>query len=147
MKKVKIREEAIQTRANMIEEGISFRDKLLMLNGKQRDMNMEESEDVEILEGDVRRRKENGVLIVEFSDRIHCLLAKSLKKSIIVKLLGRGISYKILCFKVENMWNPNGGYRVVDCHCISFSSPSASTIFLHSIFTTTKSSSIMNPSN
>ena len=42
MKKVKIREEAIQTRANMIEEGISFRDKLLMLNGKQRDMNMEE---------------------------------------------------------------------------------------------------------
>ena len=71
----------------------------MILNGKQGDMNMEESEDVEILECDGRRRRENGVLIVEFSDRIHCLLAKSLKKSIIVKLLGRGISYNILCLK------------------------------------------------
>ena len=56
---------------------ISFRDKLMTDDEKGKDDIMDEVVDIEILKEDLRTRKENGITMLEFSDSIQILCAKS----------------------------------------------------------------------
>ena len=51
---------------------------------------------------------------MEFSNRVQSLMAQSLRRTVIIRLLGQKIGYKMLCSKLEDLWHPSHGYRVVD---------------------------------
>ena len=103
---------------NQIEDGtpnkMSFKDKLMadaMDFEKEINSHMEE---IEIEDSDMQTRRENGMQVIEFSHRIQCPMAQSLQKTVIVRLLGRPIGYKLLCTKIEELWEPENGFKIID---------------------------------
>ncbi|MBA0607315.1 hypothetical protein Godav_019642, partial [Gossypium davidsonii] len=46
-----------------------------------------------LLEGDVKKSIVNGILAIDFSDRVQKLLVKDMSTSVILKLLGRNIGF------------------------------------------------------
>ena len=69
---------------------------------------------IDLSDDDLRARKENGVPAIDFSDRVKFLMAQSLKRTVIIRLLGKRISYKTLCAKIEDLWRPSHGYKITD---------------------------------
>lgn len=50
-------------------------------------------DNLEFLEGDINRFIVNGIPAIDFSDRIHRILFKETESTVVLKLLGAGISY------------------------------------------------------
>ncbi|KAK8556252.1 hypothetical protein V6N12_002662 [Hibiscus sabdariffa] len=76
----------------------SFKDKLLGSDSTIHSMETEDAfddDDIEILDGDITRSMVDGVISIDFSERIQTLAAKSLDQTIVVKLLGRQIGTKL----------------------------------------------------
>ncbi|XP_017974453.1 PREDICTED: uncharacterized protein LOC108661542 [Theobroma cacao] len=61
---------------------------------------------------------------LEISDKKYEKLVKRWNKSVIVRMLGRPISYRLLCDRIAYMWNPKGKYSIVDldddCFLVKF---------------------------
>ncbi|MBA0574837.1 hypothetical protein Golob_024079 [Gossypium lobatum] len=55
-----------------------------------------------LLEGDVKKSIVNGILAIDFSDRVQKLLVKDMSTSVILKLLGRNIGFTTLQNKGGN---------------------------------------------
>ncbi|KAK9018022.1 hypothetical protein V6N11_001012 [Hibiscus sabdariffa] len=73
-----------------------------------------DDEDVEILEGDVSRSLVDGIISIDFSDRVRSLAEKSLDQTLVVKLLGRRIGYNTLRTKIYEIWKPQQALRLMD---------------------------------
>ncbi|KAL4280959.1 hypothetical protein GQ457_03G040380 [Hibiscus cannabinus] len=73
-----------------------------------------DEEDIEILEGEVLRSVVDGVIHIDFSDRIRDLTIKSLDQTIVIKLLGRRIGYNTLRNKLYDLWKPSQPFRLMD---------------------------------
>ncbi|KAL4388104.1 hypothetical protein GQ457_09G011910 [Hibiscus cannabinus] len=73
-----------------------------------------DEEDFEILEGEVLRSVIDGVIHIDFSDRIQDLAIKSLDKTIVIKLLGWRIGYNTLRNKLYELWKPSQPFRLMD---------------------------------
>ncbi|KAL4378055.1 hypothetical protein GQ457_02G020520 [Hibiscus cannabinus] len=52
-----------------------------------------DEEDIDLNEGDVTRGFVDGLITIDFSDRVHDLAVKSLEQTIVIKILGRRIGY------------------------------------------------------
>ncbi|KAL4347158.1 hypothetical protein GQ457_17G027590 [Hibiscus cannabinus] len=63
-----------------------------------------DEEDIEIEEWEVVRSFLDGLISIDFSERILTLAIKSLDQTMVVKQLGRRIGYTILCNKVYELW-------------------------------------------
>ncbi|KAK8569198.1 hypothetical protein V6N12_007730 [Hibiscus sabdariffa] len=77
----------------------TFKDMLMGSDKVDHSMNFDaisEDDDIEILEGDVKRSMVDGLISIDFSERIQNLAAKSLYNTVVVKLLGRRIGYAAL---------------------------------------------------
>ncbi|KAK9035891.1 hypothetical protein V6N11_077915 [Hibiscus sabdariffa] len=68
----------------------SYKESLMKdsMNGDQADMDFYDDEDIDIQDGDVTRSLIDGLISIEFSDRVQSLAEKSLDQTLVVKLLG-----------------------------------------------------------
>ncbi|XP_039054241.1 uncharacterized protein LOC120196509 [Hibiscus syriacus] len=60
------------------------------------------------------RAKFGQIPSVEFSKKVHERIDHSMRRSIIVRLLGRKIGYKTLLNRIQLLWKPKGRFQVVD---------------------------------
>ncbi|MBA0829566.1 hypothetical protein Goarm_014163 [Gossypium armourianum] len=82
---------------------ISWRDKVLGRGPP----NSGRDEDFELLDGDVVRTMVNGILAISFSERVQQILIRDLVTTVVVKLLGRNLSYIILQNRIHSLWKPS----------------------------------------
>ncbi|KAI9110761.1 hypothetical protein K1719_018199 [Acacia pycnantha] len=101
---------------------VSYRNKLIN-NDKVVDGCWKQTE-VVISKTDYRVAKEGEVPSIEFSNGVRELLAKGMERSLIVKLLGRYITYWDLASRTQFLWQPHGSYKLVDMegnfYCVTF---------------------------
>ncbi|KAJ8753106.1 hypothetical protein K2173_017645 [Erythroxylum novogranatense] len=84
---------------------VSFRDKLLGEGSTHSAaIPLEEEDEIAIGEEDYIATVENGVPSITFSDRINGLLDKRMELCVIIKLLGRRITYNVLSNKLDGLW-------------------------------------------
>ncbi|KAK9043443.1 hypothetical protein V6N11_071787 [Hibiscus sabdariffa] len=93
----------------------SYKDSLLHGSGTSPGNEEFDAEDnIDILEGEVIRSTIDGLISIEFSDRIQKLAAKSLDQTLVIKLLGRRIGYSTLRNKLLDLWKPHHAFRLMD---------------------------------
>ncbi|KAK8530864.1 hypothetical protein V6N12_013364 [Hibiscus sabdariffa] len=73
-----------------------------------------DEEEIEIQEGDVKRSLVDGIISIDFSNRVQSLAEKSLDQTLVVKLLGRRIGYSTLRTKICEIWKPKQAIRLMD---------------------------------
>ena len=93
---------------------VSFRDKLLETRMEMEEEFMGKEEDIDIDIGDVVIEREGFLLAISFSQKVHSQLVKPWQSTVVVKLLGRSIGYKVLCNRLEALWNMSHGFSVLD---------------------------------
>ncbi|KAK5819900.1 hypothetical protein PVK06_024934 [Gossypium arboreum] len=98
---------------------LSWKDKLLggftIDSSLDHTVPIERSEnDFELLEGDVNTTIIDGVPTITFSDRIKNNLFREMKLTVIVKLLGRNISYNALHNRILSLWKLVNSIRIMD---------------------------------
>ncbi|KAK8495452.1 hypothetical protein V6N12_044407 [Hibiscus sabdariffa] len=71
-------------------------------------------DDLELLEGDVVHGYSDGIVSIDFSNRVWNLTAKNFDQTIIVKLLGRKIGYSTLCNKINEVLKPSKTFHLLD---------------------------------
>lgn len=90
---------------------MSWKDKLLgsgSIGANQGIAGFDEGSDGDfiLLEDNVIRSTINGIPRIEFSDRVKQILYKEMELTVVLKLLGRNISYGVLFNQVSNLWKP-----------------------------------------
>lgn len=75
---------------------------------------LDSESDFEIHKGDVNRSEINGVLYIDFSERIKNLLVKDIALTVIVKLLSRNIWFMTLQNRISNLWRPSMPVHLMD---------------------------------
>ncbi|KAK8568963.1 hypothetical protein V6N12_007496 [Hibiscus sabdariffa] len=95
---------------------VSYKDSLMgESNGNHaQDDILADDDDIEILEGEVTRIFINGLISIQFSELIQSLAAKSMDRTIVLKLLGRCIGYEILKTKIHKLWKPAHEIKLLD---------------------------------
>lgn len=71
-------------------------------------------EDLVFVEGNILRSNVNGIPTIDFSDRIKKWLVKDMATTVVVKLLGRNISYRVLHSGISNLWRPSQPFQLMD---------------------------------
>ncbi|KAK8578840.1 hypothetical protein V6N12_069184 [Hibiscus sabdariffa] len=94
----------------------SYKDTLLasVSAASRPDVDSIDDEEVVLLEGDVARSTVNGVISIQFSERVQSLAVKNLEMNVVVKLLGRRIGYHTLRNRLYDMWKPSQTFRLMD---------------------------------
>ncbi|KAK5802615.1 hypothetical protein PVK06_030222 [Gossypium arboreum] len=90
----------------------SWKDKLLgsfVNKGSSHD-----EEDFKLNDGDVSKEMIDGVPSITFSERVHNFITQRLARTVIVKLLGRKISYHAMSNKLQAIWKANKKLQVLD---------------------------------
>ncbi|XP_016676325.1 uncharacterized protein [Gossypium hirsutum] len=98
---------------------VSWKDKLLgsgFIGADQGIAGFDEGSDGDfiLLEDDVIRSTVNGLPAIDFSDRVKQLLYKEMEMTVVLKLLGRNISYGVLFNRVSNLWKPIQPFQLMD---------------------------------
>ena len=57
---------------------------------------------------------ENDMPTISFFDRVKGILARSMDRSVSVKLLGKTIGYKALQNRIMSLWKPSGELHITD---------------------------------
>ncbi|MBA0723048.1 hypothetical protein Golax_003665 [Gossypium laxum] len=72
------------------------------------------AENFDFLEGDVKKTMVNGIPAIEFSERIQQILFKDMETTVVLKLLGRNISYTALFNRISSLWRPTKPFHLMD---------------------------------
>ncbi|GMI82618.1 hypothetical protein HRI_001931100 [Hibiscus trionum] len=83
----------------------SYKDSLMHGNplDPREDDDCFDDDDIELIEGDVIRSVEDGLICIDFSDRVQELSEKCFDLTVVVKLLGRRIGYTTLRNKLYDL--------------------------------------------
>ncbi|KAK8476210.1 hypothetical protein V6N12_066952 [Hibiscus sabdariffa] len=73
-----------------------------------------DEDNIDIEEGEITRGLVNGIISIDFSDRINALAVKSLDQTVVLKLLGRRIGYNTLHSKLYDLWKPSQEIKLMD---------------------------------
>ncbi|GMI66330.1 hypothetical protein HRI_000302300 [Hibiscus trionum] len=73
-----------------------------------------DEEEIPMEEGDVVRSEVDGMIAIDFSDRIISLAEKSFEQTVVVKLLRRRIGYTTLRNKIYELWKPSQPIKLMD---------------------------------
>lgn len=71
-------------------------------------------EDIELRDDDVRKELIDGILSLDFSERVYLLIEDRMSKPIVLKLLGRKIGYNTLWNKVCSLWKLTMQFQLMD---------------------------------
>lgn len=80
----------------------SWKDMLLGNIGD--DNSFKKDEDLILGDEDAAVKVVNGIPFIMFSDRVHKFIAQRMFRTIMVKLLGRKISYHVMSTKLQSIW-------------------------------------------
>lgn len=58
--------------------------------------------------------REGFLPAISFSQKVHLQLVKPWESIVVMKLLGRSIGYKVLCNRLEALWNMSYDFSVID---------------------------------
>ncbi|XP_050229293.1 uncharacterized protein LOC126678439 [Mercurialis annua] len=94
--------------------GMSFKDKVMQSEKERVESISGSMEELVILDEDVSTTVEEGLKGINFSNRVKEELSKPWRKTVVVKLLGRPISFRNFCNRLESMWNFTQGFDVID---------------------------------
>ncbi|MBA0554540.1 hypothetical protein Golob_013637 [Gossypium lobatum] len=97
-----------------VQPTISWKDKLVGLPSNTAGKDLDTKEDFDVLEGDIQKSIINGIPSIHFSNSIQQILIWDLDNNMILKLLGRNISYSILQNKIYNLWKPSSSFCLMD---------------------------------
>ncbi|KAH9661422.1 reverse transcriptase domain-containing protein [Citrus sinensis] len=93
----------------------SWRDKAMEAVTVMAGQTRSEEEDWNIEDEDVVERIEEGIPAIYFSNMVQEKLQQPWRYSIIVKLLGRQIGYRVLCNRLEILWRSMvAGFSIID---------------------------------
>ncbi|MBA0798444.1 hypothetical protein Gohar_009036 [Gossypium harknessii] len=77
-------------------------------------------EEFVLLEGDMVKSIVNGITTINFSYRIKKILFKEMEKTVVLKLLGRSISYVSLHNRISSLWRPSKPFSLMDIENVYF---------------------------
>ncbi|GMJ04099.1 hypothetical protein HRI_004079100 [Hibiscus trionum] len=92
----------------------SFRDIMIGQTTETKDTCAIDDLDMVVLDDDVRVQADGAIPEITFSERVHAAIDKRLENSVIVRLLGKSIGYTALLTRIEALWKPKGGMRLID---------------------------------
>ncbi|KAK4276089.1 hypothetical protein QN277_019078 [Acacia crassicarpa] len=100
----------------MVEEGTSIGPSYrnMLLNSAQVGKDKQTQEEVVILEGDYQIRWDGNTPSIDFSEEIRKALGKGMERTLIIKFLGRSITYGDLLQRTQALWKPKGSFQLVD---------------------------------
>ncbi|KAI9122557.1 hypothetical protein K1719_006397 [Acacia pycnantha] len=97
---------------NETEGMVSYRNKLLNLN--QGGQTPRPQPEIELSETDFLIGKEGDIPAISFSDAIRATLSKGMERTLIIKLLGRSITFYELRARTQALWQLKGSFQLVD---------------------------------
>ncbi|PPS04243.1 hypothetical protein GOBAR_AA16421 [Gossypium barbadense] len=71
-------------------------------------------EDLDMLEGDIKKLFVNGIFFFEFSERIQQILIKDMGTTVVLKLMGCNTRYSVLQNKINSLWKPALSFQLMD---------------------------------
>ncbi|MBA0704233.1 hypothetical protein Golax_016503 [Gossypium laxum] len=93
--------------------GVSWKEKLL--EGKSSEScDAVTDADLEIKDGNILQSSINGILVINFLERLRKVLVKDTETTVVIKLLGRNISYGVLHNHISSLWRPSQPFRLMD---------------------------------
>ncbi|EEF45780.1 conserved hypothetical protein [Ricinus communis] len=78
------------------------------------EMYFDTSFDIEFKEGDITVHLEPSGPTVMLSDEFRNRIKQPWENSVVVKLWGRPLGYKMLCNRIMTIWKLRGHYKVID---------------------------------
>ncbi|KAI9085351.1 hypothetical protein K1719_032728 [Acacia pycnantha] len=94
------------------EQVVSYRNKLL--NGDGSGMVSQPQKEVNLNETDFQITREGDVPSIVFSEAVRATLSKGMEKTLVLKLLGRSITYYDLKARIQALWRLKGSFSLVD---------------------------------
>ncbi|XP_055960701.1 uncharacterized protein LOC126667366 [Mercurialis annua] len=95
-------------------EKVSFKDTLLNNTRTDHSIHDEDYTVFNLLDDDIEVGDNKGVPTINFSDRIHNLIAQNMRFCVVVRLLGKTIGYKTLLSRLLKLWKPKDYPSLVD---------------------------------
>ncbi|MBA0578880.1 hypothetical protein Gorai_021151, partial [Gossypium raimondii] len=99
--------------------GVSWKEKLLEGKGSE-SCNGVTDADLEIKDGNILQSSINGILVIDFLERLRKFLVKDMETTVVIKLLGRNISYGVLHNHISSLWRPSKPFRLMDPWTVDF---------------------------
>lgn len=97
---------------------VSFKEMLIgnkdVGSGDAANLSLNDDEEIILLDEDVNISLEGPYLQLSFSERVHLLVDENNKQTVVVRMLGRSISYRALSNRIESLWSLTGDYEIVD---------------------------------
>ncbi|KAI9085905.1 hypothetical protein K1719_031982 [Acacia pycnantha] len=90
---------------------VRIRNKLLNLD-RTRDVSQPLNE-VVLSDDDYRINRESDIPSIEFSSHIKDVLVRGMERTVVLKLLGKSISYRELLSRTQSLWQPKGTYQLI----------------------------------
>ncbi|KAI9082788.1 hypothetical protein K1719_035245 [Acacia pycnantha] len=80
--------------------------------------------EVALSDNDYRISRESDIPSIEFTSRLKEVLVKGIECTVVLKLLGKSISYRELLARTQSLWQPKGTYQLIGMeggfHFVSF---------------------------
>ncbi|KAI9077419.1 hypothetical protein K1719_040622 [Acacia pycnantha] len=97
---------------NNVVEALSYRDKLL--NKTQAGTGVPSEKEVELCDTDFHISREGEIPSIAFLEAIRATISKGMERTLIIKLLGRSITYYDLRARTQALWRLKGSCQLVD---------------------------------
>ncbi|KAI9125855.1 hypothetical protein K1719_003273 [Acacia pycnantha] len=89
----------------------SYRNKLLNLDRMR--VASKPLNEVALSDDDYRISRESDIPSIEFSSRVKEVLVKGMERTVVLKLLGKSISYRELLARTQSLWQLKGTYQLI----------------------------------
>ncbi|KAK5832891.1 hypothetical protein PVK06_016699 [Gossypium arboreum] len=102
--------------ATSICEGVGFDDSFMEGNSNPDSRRLvalfgaNTNEDLDLLEGDIKKSIVNGIPSIEFSEKIQQILIKDMGTIMVLKLFGHNIRHLTLQNKIYSLWKPSSPF-------------------------------------
>ncbi|KAK8556578.1 hypothetical protein V6N12_002976 [Hibiscus sabdariffa] len=94
----------------------SYRDMVIGSSDAQPDEELVSLDDdyIDLLEDDGQVGESEGIPFIDISKRVQSLALKSMKFTLVVKVLGRRIGYNVLHNRIYSIWKPSHPLKLID---------------------------------
>ncbi|KAL9418366.1 hypothetical protein AB3S75_041218 [Citrus x aurantiifolia] len=93
---------------------LSFRDMLMDMQEQSGNRNFGQKDDWELEEDDVTFKEEEPMPFIAFSSRVHERLVEPWENSVVVKIIGRNLGYRVLSSRLNRIWSSTTGFEIID---------------------------------
>ncbi|KAE8702100.1 hypothetical protein F3Y22_tig00110503pilonHSYRG00817 [Hibiscus syriacus] len=77
-------------------------------------VSLQAMDEVVVLDGECIMDNNGPYPVIQFADQVHDRIDHSMRRSVIIRLLGRAIGYKTLLNRIGLLWQLQGQYQVID---------------------------------